>query len=128
MTAELIVSFHRTHDPALDTLSLPSSLFQHSALGSDLDQERRTDSRSGTRNELVFLDDQGRMPFQSDQRVLVLKRTTDLQEPVTFGGKPRLGEASSASRARRATVRCEKRFTVDRPRSWTRSPKRPLYA
>jgi len=97
MTAELIVSFHRTHDPALDTLSLPSSLFQHPALGSDLDQERRTDSRSGTRNELVFLDDQGRMPFQSDQRVLVLKRITDLLEPVTFGCQFRFAGEKSRS-------------------------------
>jgi len=40
--------------------------------------------------------------FSTDQRVLVLKRTTDFQEPVTFGGKSllRYGQLRYAGKQR----------------------------
>jgi len=64
--------------------------------------------------------------FFSDQRVLVLKRTTDFQEPVTFGGQSllRYGQLRYAGKQRPlrksvverfATLTREERRTSHRP-------------
>jgi len=54
--------------------------------------ETSGDARPASRGSFCWFN----VIFSSDQRALVLKRTTDFQEPVTFGGQSLLRKGQSA--------------------------------